>query len=136
MTFCYAKWGLAVSAAMSTSLAFAASTFVPTLNPLQSHLMKVSDGLVAPPPDAPGTTVPEPRGQALRDQVRANLKQRFDAAADPSTHLLSQAGAKQAGMGYIADNFSAIDRSGSGYVSYEDFERYLKQRKGPAFAKP
>ena len=99
------------------------------------QLLKVSDPMVTPPPDPVGTAVPEAKGQALRDQVLANMKQRFDAAADPSSHLLSLAGAKRSGLGYIADHFSEIDRSGSGYVSFDDLKRYLKAKKGAAFAK-
>ncbi|KVE34079.1 hypothetical protein WS68_10815 [Burkholderia sp. TSV86] len=97
------------------------------------QIVKVGDRLRMPPPDPVGTAIPQAQGQALRDQVLENMKQRFDVAADPSTHLLSLSGAKRSGWGYIADHFSEIDRSGSGYVSFEDLKRYLKARKGAAF---
>ncbi|MEO6921788.1 MAG: EF-hand domain-containing protein [Collimonas sp.] len=123
----------------------AAAMFVPSTDaaeaamsiPLagEARLIKVGDMLPKPPPDEPGTTRPELRGQALRNQAVANLKKRFDAAADPSTHLLTQAQAKSAGFGYVADHFQAIDRNGSGYVSFEDLLQYLKSRKGAAFNK-
>jgi hypothetical protein len=100
-----------------------------------ARLIKVGDMLPKPPPDEPGTTRPELRGQALRNQAIANVKKRFDAAADPSTHLLSLAQAKNAGFGYVADHFQAIDRNGSGYVSFDDLLLYLKSRKGAAFNK-
>lgn len=100
-----------------------------------ARLIKVGDMLPKPPPDEPGTSRPELRGQALRNQAIGNLKKRFDAAADPSTHLLSLADAKAAGFGYVADHFKEIDRNGSGYISFADLVLYLKSRKGPAFNK-
>ncbi|MFL9871906.1 EF-hand domain-containing protein [Paraburkholderia megapolitana] len=121
-----------VAAALANPYVSAGATGVDADAPMQ--LLKVGDRIGTPPPDPVGTAVPEAEGQTLRDQVLANMKQRFDAAADPSTHLLSLADAKRSGWGYIADHFSAIDRSGSGYVSFDDLKRYLKAKKGAAFA--
>lgn len=126
---------MAVAAMAASSLSSAAehAIFLPDAG--AARLIKVGDMLPKPPPDDPGTTRPELHGQALRNQAIANLRKRFDAAADPSTHLLSQAQAKTAGFGYVADHFKEIDRNGSGYVSFEDLVLYLKSRKGAAFNK-
>ncbi|MFM0596468.1 hypothetical protein [Paraburkholderia dilworthii] len=136
MKFLCAQTILIATGLMSASLVQATPYSVPAVTDGQApvRLLKVGDRLVSPPPDPAGTAVPEPQGQALREQVLANLKRRFTAAADPSTHLLTQAAAKQAGLGYIADHFHDIDRSGGGYVSFDDLERYLRQKNGPAFA--
>lgn len=136
MKFLCAKTMLIVTGLMAASLVQATQYGVSTATDGQTpaRMLKVGDRLVTPPPDPAGTAVPEPQGQTLRDQVIANMKRRFDAAADPSTHLLSQAGAKQAGLGYVADHFGEIDRSGGGYISFDDLERYLRHKNGPAFA--
>lgn len=136
MKFLHATMILAITGLASTSTVQAAGYVTSNAGnaPAPMQFMKIGDTLRMPPPDPPGTAVPEPQGQTLRDQVVANLKRRFDAAADPSTHLLSQAAAKQAGLGYIADHFGEIDRSGSGYVSFDDLKRYLRHKNGPAFA--
>ena len=62
---------------------------------------------------------PATEGEALRAQVRAKLKRRFDAAAGADGRLTAQQ-ARSAGLGAIADQFGAIDRSGRGAVSFED----------------
>lgn len=136
MKFICAQTILIAMGLMSASLVQATPYSVPAVSDGQApaRLLKVGDRLVSPPPDPAGTAVPEPQGQALREQVRASLKRRFTAAADPATQLLTRAGAKQAGLGYIADHFDDIDRSGGGYISFDDFERYLRQKNGPAFA--
>ena len=67
-------------------------------------------------------------GAALREQVRAKLKRRFDDAAGGSGTLTRQQ-ARSAGLGAIADRFDAIDRSGRGVVRFEDYERFLELRR-------
>ena len=67
-------------------------------------------------------------GAALREQVRAKLKRRFDAAAGASGALTREQ-ARSAGLGAIADRFDAIDRSGRGVVRFEDYERFLELRR-------
>jgi len=82
---------------------------------------------------APGTLekaviAPPTDGEALRQQVRAKLKRRFDAAAGPDG-TLTAAQARSAGLGAIADRFDAIDRAGRGVVRFEDYERFLELRR-------
>jgi hypothetical protein len=67
-------------------------------------------------------------GEALRQQVRAKLKRRFDAAAGPDG-TLTAAQARSAGLGAIADDFGAIDRAGRGAIRFEDYERFLQLRR-------
>ena len=67
-------------------------------------------------------------GQALREQVRAKLKRRFDAAAG-AEGLLTADQARSAGLGAIADQFGAIDRAGRGSIRFEDYERFLEARR-------
>ena len=67
-------------------------------------------------------------GEALRAQVRAKLKRRFEAAAGPEGALTAQQ-ARSAGLGAIADHFGAIDRAGRGAVRFEDYERFLEARR-------
>ncbi|VWC62289.1 EF-hand domain-containing protein [Burkholderia lata] len=95
--------------------------------------VKVGEHMRAPPPDPAGTATAQPTGAALQAQVHDRLKRRFDAAADPSTHLLSAERATAVGWGYVVDHFKEIDPSGKGSISYDDFERFLRAKKGPAF---
>jgi hypothetical protein len=67
-------------------------------------------------------------GEALRAQVRAKLKRRFDAAAAPDG-TLTAAQARSAGLGAIADQFGAIDARGRGAIRFEDYERFLELRR-------
>ena len=71
---------------------------------------------------------PVTEGDALRAQVRAKLKRRFDAAAGPAGTLTREQ-ARSAGLGAIADRFDAIDRAGRGLVRFEDYERFLELRR-------
>lgn len=72
--------------------------------------------------------VPATEGEALRAQVRAKLKRRFDAAASPDG-TLTAAQARSAGLGAIANQFGAIDRGGRGAIRFEDYERFLELRR-------
>ena len=83
----------------------------------------------APPAVREKALAPAPTaGAALREQVRAKLKRRFDAAAGPSGTLTAQS-ARSAGLGAIADQFGAIDRAGRGAIRFEDYERFLELRR-------
>ena len=105
----------------------------PISGSIDGQMIRVGD-MLRPPPSPPSNDTPELRGQALHQHVLDQMKQRFDVAADPSTHLLTQQAAKDHGMGFIADHFQQIDRNGSGYISFEDFRNFLRARHGVAFS--
>ena len=67
-------------------------------------------------------------GEALRAQVRAKLKRRFDAAA-AADGTLTAPQARSAGLGAIANEFGAIDRGGRGSIRFEDYESFLDSRR-------
>ena len=80
------------------------------------------------PPHVKGTEgYVETRGEALRRQVEAKLRAQFDAADLAKSGTLSREQARAAGLGYIADNFEAIDRRGAGVVRFDDVRRYLSE---------
>ena len=64
-------------------------------------------------------------GAALRSQVEAKLKARFDAAAGQGGALTREQAAAR-GLGAVARDFDAIDRRGAGRVSFEDYRRFLR----------
>jgi hypothetical protein len=86
------------------------------------------DPWVAPGIAEKALIAPATEGEALRQQVRAKLKRRFDAAAGPDG-TLTAARARSAGLGAIADRFDAIDRAGRGAIRFEDYERFLELRR-------
>ena len=68
----------------------------------------------------------ETRGDALRAQVERKLREQFDAADPAKSGALTREQARAAGLGYIADNFEAIDRNRTGWVRFDDVKRYLR----------
>jgi hypothetical protein len=81
---------------------------------------------------APQTpSAPPTHGAALQAQVEAKLKAGFDAADVEKSGTISREQARAAGLGYIANNFAAIDASRTGRVSFDDVKRYLR-RNGAA----
>ncbi|MBL8523410.1 MAG: EF-hand domain-containing protein [Betaproteobacteria bacterium] len=68
------------------------------------------------------------QGAALQEQVERKLKQRFDAAATQQSGSLTKAQAEAAGLGFIAQNFDAIDTRKTGAVRFDDVKRYLRER--------
>ena len=72
---------------------------------------------------------PATQGAALKAQVESKLKSGFDAADVDGSGTITLAQARAAGLGLVADNFTAIDTARTGRVSFEDFKRYLR-RKG------
>ena len=67
------------------------------------------------------------RGAELDAQVERTLRQRFDSAASPDGTLTREQ-ARIAGLGRIAAEFDAIDRSGRGAIRFEDYRRHLRER--------
>jgi hypothetical protein len=66
-------------------------------------------------------------GAALRAQVERKLREPFDAAAG-STGTLTRIQARDAGLGFIASHFDAIDRRQTGTITFEDYKAFLKAR--------
>ena len=80
------------------------------------------------PPHVKGSeTYVETRGEALRKQVEHKLRTQFEAADPARSGTLTREQARAAGLGYIADNFDAIDRARAGVVRFEDVRRYLSE---------
>ena len=69
----------------------------------------------------------ETRGDALRAQVERKLRAQFDAADPARVGHVTREQAQAAGLGYVARNFEAIDRSRSGLIRFEDVLRYLDE---------
>jgi hypothetical protein len=70
---------------------------------------------------------PQTQGASLQAQVQEKLRKRFLAAAGPDGTLTREQ-ARAAGLGAIAQQFDAIDRSGRGAVRFEDYLRHLETR--------
>ena len=76
---------------------------------------------------APSST-PAASGAALQKQAVHKLRRRFEEADLDANGRLTQEEAARAGLGFISGNFAAIDSAGTGAVSFDDVDRYLKQR--------
>jgi hypothetical protein len=80
------------------------------------------------PPHVKGSeSYVETRGEGLRKQVEQKLRRQFEAADPARSGTLTREQARAAGLGYIADNFDAIDRSRAGVVRFDDVRRYLSE---------
>ena len=66
------------------------------------------------------------RGAQLQQQVERKLRARFDAAAG-GTGVLTRDQARAAGLGAIDRDFDAIDRRGSGFITFDDYLRHLQR---------
>lgn len=78
---------------------------------------------------APSPT-PAAAGDALQKQALQKLRRRFEEADLDASGRLTEAEASRAGLGFIANNFAAIDSARKGAVSFEDVSRYLEQGAG------
>ncbi len=79
------------------------------------------------PSELQKTTPAKPtEGAALREQVERKLRSAFEAADVNRTGSLSREQARAAGLGYIDQHFTEIDRRRSGTVTFDDVKRYLK----------
>jgi hypothetical protein len=75
------------------------------------------------------TPAPPTQGAALAVQVEDRLRAQFDAAPQAKrAGLLTREQARAAGLGFIANNFDAIDVSHTGAVSFEDVLRFMRSR--------
>lgn len=68
------------------------------------------------------------QGAALQEQVEKKLKQRFDSADTKRSGTLTRAQAEAAGLGFVANNFDAIDTRKTGVVRFDDVKHYLRER--------
>ena len=66
-------------------------------------------------------------GAALRAEVEAKLKARFDAAAGDAGSLTREQAAAR-GLGAIARDFESIDRRGAGRITFDDYRQFLRAR--------
>ncbi|WP_155623657.1 hypothetical protein [Burkholderia territorii] len=80
------------------------------------------------PPVAPDSAPPATTKSNVADAITTDLKAKFKAAADPTTHLLTKEGANKTGWGWAVDHFDEIDKERKGAVRYEDVIRYLNRR--------
>jgi len=70
----------------------------------------------------------ELRGESLRAQVERKLRASFDAADIARRGSITREEAHAARLGFVADNFDAIDEARTGRVSFEDVKRFLRAR--------
>ncbi|MBJ9616893.1 EF-hand domain-containing protein [Burkholderia multivorans] len=112
--------GVALSAA-----AFAqASDAAP---PARARQAQLGDPYVPPAARRP-TAGTQTTGAALHAQVVRKLARQFSAADTQNTGSITEAQARAAGLGYVANHFRQIDASGSGRVSFSDVQRYMQTR--------
>jgi carboxypeptidase C (cathepsin A) len=72
---------------------------------------------------------PPSYGKAFEAQVSRRLRALFDAARGREPGRITKEEARAAGLGFIAAHFDAIDAAQRGSIAFEDFERYLAQRR-------
>lgn len=94
----------------------------------KGNLHKVNDYLAAPPPYPEGYVPPKLDQEGLQAQVDGHLKEMFDKAADPSSHLVTMAAAKNTGWGFVSDHFAEIDANQDGFITYGEYKRFLDAR--------
>ncbi len=75
------------------------------------------------------TPVPPTQGAALAAQVEERLREQFESAPQAKrAGLLTRDQARAAGLGFVADNFDAIDVNHTGAVSFEDVKAFMRSR--------
>ncbi|MGZ5038554.1 MAG: S10 family peptidase [Usitatibacter sp.] len=79
------------------------------------------------PPQLAGAVLPKKtRAAALDAQVEEMLRADFEKSATQGA--LTREAARAAGLGFVAENFDAIDAARRGAVRFEDLKRFLKER--------
>lgn len=119
---------LTLTGGLAATAAVPAAAQMPAKPAVHSSLHQVSDYLAAPPPYPDGYVPPKLDPEGLQVQVDGHLKEMFDKAADPSTQLVTQAAAKAAGWGFVADHFAEIDANKDGFITYGEYKRFLDAR--------
>ncbi|AKM00266.1 MULTISPECIES: EF-hand domain-containing protein [Burkholderia cepacia complex] len=95
--------------------------------PARARQAQLGDPYVPPAARKP-TAGTQTTGAALHAQVVRKLARQFDAADTQSTGSITEAQARSAGLGYVANHFRQIDSGGSGRVSFADVQRYMQAR--------
>ncbi|MBU9151339.1 EF-hand domain-containing protein [Burkholderia multivorans] len=95
--------------------------------PARARQAQLGDPYVPPAARRP-TAGTQTTGAALHAQVVRKLARQFSAADTQNTGSITEAQARAAGLGYVANHFRQIDASGSGRVSFSDVQRYMQTR--------
>ncbi|KVA13080.1 MULTISPECIES: EF-hand domain-containing protein [Burkholderia] len=122
---------IVIAAALACgSLAISLSAFAQASDaaaPVRSRQAQLGDPYVPPAARKP-TAGTQTTGAALHAQVVAKLARQFRAADTQNTGSVTEAQARAAGLGYVANHFRQIDSTGSGRVSFSDVQRYMQTR--------
>ncbi|HDR9176619.1 TPA: EF-hand domain-containing protein [Burkholderia vietnamiensis] len=116
---------LACAAASATAAAFAQAGEAAA--PARARQAQLGDPYVPPAARKP-TAGTQTTGAALHAQVVRKLARQFGAADTQNNGSITEAQARAAGLGYVANHFRQIDSSGSGRVSFADVQRYMQAR--------
>ncbi|AOJ12551.1 EF-hand domain-containing protein [Burkholderia vietnamiensis] len=116
---------LACAAASATAAAFAQAGDAAA--PARARQAQLGDPYVPPAARKP-TAGTQTTGAALHAQVVRKLARQFGAADTQNNGSITEAQARAAGLGYVANHFRQIDSSGSGRVSFADVQRYMQAR--------
>jgi hypothetical protein len=90
-------------------------------------LLRVSEELGTPPPDAPGVVPPEITPENMQRLFDADLRDRFESATGASG-ILTLKHANDAGWGFIGDHFAEIDRNRDGYLTFDEVQTFFDAR--------
>ncbi|KWF24540.1 EF-hand domain-containing protein [Burkholderia pseudomultivorans] len=121
---------VAAVALAGAAAAFSASAFAQAsdaASPPRARQAQLGDPYVPPAARRP-TAGTQTTGAALHAQVVRKLARQFGAADTQNTGSITEAQARAAGLGYVANHFRQIDASGSGRVSFADVQRYMQAR--------
>ncbi|AJY17426.1 MULTISPECIES: EF-hand domain-containing protein [Burkholderia] len=116
---------LAAAGVALSSAAFAQASDAAA--PARARQAQLGDPYVPPAARRP-TAGTQTTGAALHAQVVRKLARQFSAADTQNTGSITEAQARAAGLGYVANHFRQIDASGSGRVSFSDVQRYMQTR--------
>ncbi|GBH26460.1 EF-hand domain-containing protein [Burkholderia vietnamiensis] len=116
---------LACAAASATAAAFAQAGNAAA--PARARQAQLGDPYVPPAARKP-TAGTQTTGAALHAQVGRKPARQFGAADTQNNGSITEAQARAAGLGYVANHFRQIDASGSGRGSFADVQRYMQAR--------
>ncbi|MDN7475947.1 EF-hand domain-containing protein [Burkholderia multivorans] len=116
---------LAAAGAVLSAAAFAQASDAAA--PARARQAQLGDPYVPPAARRP-TAGTQTTGAALHAQVVRKLARQFSAADTQNTGSITEAQARAAGLGYVANHFRQIDASSSGRVSFSDVQRYMQTR--------